>query len=128
MNQSISITRRALSTLHSILSEPESDIIRDATIQRFEYCCDLSWKLLKGYLSYEGIICTSPKGCFRETLHIGLLSEEEVLTGLGMIDDRNMTTHVYREEVAREIYQKIPEYYNLMDTIVTKIVVRLENQ
>lgn len=124
VNQSLSIAKRALSSLQSILSEPESDIVRDATIQRFEYCCDLSWKLLKAYLAYEGIIGNSPKGCFREALHIGLLSEDEVISGLGMIDDRNMTTYVYREEVAIEIYQKIPGYFLLMDTIGTRIADR----
>ncbi len=117
----ITTTRNALSTLQSILEESPSDIIRDATIQRFEYCTDLVWKVLQVYHASEGILCNSPKGCFRQALQTGLITPEDVIIGLSMIDDRNLTSHIYREEVASEIFQKIPGYYLCMIRVITAV-------
>lgn len=34
--------------------EPQNSIIIDGVIQRFEFTFELSWKLLKAYLEYQG--------------------------------------------------------------------------
>jgi nucleotidyltransferase substrate binding protein (TIGR01987 family) len=118
---------KALETLREILREPYSIIVRDATIQRFEYTYELFWKLMKEYLySHEGIECNSPKSCFREALSVGLLNEEQTITCLEMTDDRNLTSHTYVEEVAESIYEKIRDYCELMDTVVNHIKNRRE--
>ncbi len=67
---------RALKTLKEITEEPYSVIVRDAAIQRFEYSFEIFWKFLKEYLSArEGIVCNSPKSCFREAFKVELLTE-----------------------------------------------------
>lgn len=110
--------KRALGTLKEIIDTPYSVIVRDATIQRFEYSFEIFWKFLKEYLRVkEGIICNSPKSCFREAFNVKLLTEEETIAALEMTDDRNLTSHTYHEEVAEEIYRKIKDYYKLMDKV-----------
>lgn len=53
--------KRALMTLEEVLKEPFSPIVRDASIQRFEYTFEISWKLIREYLKEkEGIVCNSP--------------------------------------------------------------------
>ena len=42
------------------------DMYLDATIQRFEFCFELAWKLMKTVLEYEGIDVNSPRSCIRE--------------------------------------------------------------
>lgn len=117
-------TIKALNTLKQILEEPFSIIVQDATIQRFEYTFEAFWKFLKEYLKeQEGIICNSPKSCFREIFSLGLLTEEETVKFLEMTDDRNMTTHTYKDEVSRIIYRKIPDYYNLMEVLIGRVKV-----
>ena len=107
-----------LETLREIQRVPYSAIVRDATIQRFEYTFEIFWKLLKEYLYvHEGIECNSQKSCFREALSVGILSEERTILCLEMTDDRNLTSHTYVEEVAGSIYEKIRDYCELMDTI-----------
>ena len=119
-------TERALKTLEDILKEPYSTIVRDATIQRFEYTFESLWKTLKEYLrEQEGIVCNSPKSCFREALSVGLLNEGQTLMCLEMTDDRNLTSHTYLEEVAEKIYRKIKDYYRLMKSIFNKIKDRI---
>ena len=109
----------ALKTVADILKEPFSMIIRDATIQRFEYTFEALWKFLKEYLKEkEGIVSNSPKACFKEIFSLGFLTEEETVRCLEMTDRRNDTSHTYKEEVAKLIYSKIKGYYTLMKNLL----------
>jgi nucleotidyltransferase substrate binding protein (TIGR01987 family) len=120
--------QRALKTLSEILSLPFSVIVRDASIQRFEYSFESLWKLLKGYLyQVEGLICNSPKECFREGLKVGVLSVEETETCLVMTDDRNLTSHTYIESIAEAIYPKLPSYLVVMQSLLENIQRRMEH-
>ncbi|MBN2110408.1 MAG: nucleotidyltransferase substrate binding protein [Methanosarcinaceae archaeon] len=116
------VAKRALDTLKEIMDEPYSVIIRDAAIQRFEYTFEAIWKLIKEYLlEREGIVCNSPKSCFREAFRINLINEDESMQALYMTDDRNMTTHTYHEDIAEEIYKELAGYYSLMNRIYMSI-------
>ena len=119
--------QRALSTLDEILGMPPNVIVRDASIQRFEYSFESLWKLLKAHLAdQEGIVCNSPKQCFREALKVGLLSVQEVETCLIMTDDRNLTSHTYIEAIAQAIYGKLPAYQGVMNSLLANIGARIE--
>ena len=119
--------QRAVSTLDEILQMPFSVIIRDASIQRFEYSFESLWKLLKAYLNeHEGIVCNSPKRCFREALKARLLSVKETETCLTMTDDRNLTSHTYIKAVAEAIYGKLPSYLEVMNRLLANIRKQIE--
>lgn len=115
--------RRAISTLSQVLEEPFSIIIRDATIQRFEYSFEALWKYAKEYLrEKEGIPVNSPKMCFRELFSIGILSEEDTVKCLEMTDHRNDTSHTYKEQVAEIIFEKVnSDYAELMEKILNNL-------
>ncbi len=124
----IETAERVLKTLKAITEEPYSVIVRDAAIQRFEYTSEAFWKVVKGYLdTQEGIICNSPKSCFKEAFKVGLLSEEETIKILEMVDNRNLTSHTYHEEVAEEIYRQVGSYWKLMDEVCRRIVAKVES-
>lgn len=126
LNERLNSSARALSTLDEILATPFSIIVRDASIQRFEYSFESLWRLLKIYLKQsEGILCSSPKQCFREGFKVGLLSVEQTEICLVMADDRNLTSHTYIESVANSIYQKLPSYVATMKTLLRSIQDRL---
>ena len=55
----------------------------------------------------EGILCNSPKSCFREIFSLGFLTEDAAAAFLEMTDRRNETSHTYKEEVADIIYHKV---------------------
>ena len=113
---------KAVETLREILGEPFSIIVRDAAIQRFEYTFESLWKLLKEFLKEkEGVLCNAPKSCFREAFAVGIISEDDTVKCLEMTDDRNMTSHTYREEVAQVLYGKLGEYCALMELIMDRI-------
>jgi nucleotidyltransferase substrate binding protein (TIGR01987 family) len=127
LTQSYAVFSRALQTLKEILQESKNTIVRDASIQRFEYTFESAWKILKVYLyTIEGIDCGSPKSCFRQALPTGVLTVEEVENALSMCDDRNLTSHTYLETVAEKIYVKLPEYLRILEKLEMKIGEKLK--
>jgi nucleotidyltransferase substrate binding protein (TIGR01987 family) len=91
----------------------DNDFLVDATIQRFEFCLELYWKTLRRTLLYEGIdAAPSPRGTLREAFRQGWLGEEAVW--LAMLDDRNRTSHVYDEQAAQAIYDRVGDYLKEM--------------
>jgi len=97
----------ALGRLQEVLAMKENDVIRDSAIQRFEFTLDLSWKVLKTFLEdQKGVICKSPKECFREAYKQGLIEYEDAW--LKLVDLRNETSHTYNESYAKEIYKELP--------------------
>ena len=111
---------QAVSRLKEALDQPYSDFIRDASIQRFEFTVDLAWKSLKTYLEEEkGIICHSPKDCVRSAFQNGLIDYDE--KWLGIIDMRNQTAHIYKQELAEEIFSKLKPTLPLFESLLDKL-------
>ena len=97
---------RALDRLDEALAVPaDAPLAIDGTIQRFEFTFELSWKALKDALAAEGVDERTPRSVLRAAYGLEWLQDEEAW--LGMLDDRNLSSHVYREEVAAEIYQRV---------------------
>ena len=97
--------------------------LRDSVIKRFEYCVDLFWKYLQVYLEKmltlpidEG----GPKNIFRYCLQVKVLTEQEVESAFELIESRNRTSHIYREEIADFVAKKAPSYYEYMCKVVQK--------
>lgn len=122
LEKKITDARRAYETLQDVLNEPYSKISRDAAIQRFEYTVEAIWKCLQLFLKErEGIECYSPKACFREAGGVGLLNEDETIKALEMIDDRNLTSHTYQEELAERIYKRLSGHAKIMGKILEQM-------
>ena len=100
---------RALGRLQAALEKDadSDDMYLDATIQRFEFCFELAWKLMKAVLEYEGIEANSPRSCIRAGGKQGLISNAEAW--LEMMEKRKLSAHTYDENVAREIYHDVKE-------------------
>ena len=105
--------KKALKPLNEIIAENENDIIRDATIQRFEYTFELAWKTLKQFLKEShGVIANSPEAVFREAFKVGLFEKNITQVFLEMTDDRNETVHLYDEKRINRIYANIKNKYH----------------
>lgn len=85
-------------------------LLRDGIIQRFEFTYELAWKAAKAYLEEMGITDkTSPRSVIREAYAQLLITDEA--NWLLMLNDRNLTSHVYSEEIAVEISERIMNIY-----------------
>ena len=102
----------------------ENDLIthRDALIQRFEFCYDLTWKFFKQLLNARyGLEVLSPRKVFEECYQQNILTRDETETFTKMIDIRNNTSHVYDETMADKVSKEIVQYYDFFIKTLKKI-------
>ncbi len=97
------------------------DGLRDSIIQRFEFCSELSWKLMKKYLDENLTIEQySPRGVVKEAYKQKLIDDGEVW--LDILEDRNLTSHTYDENTANRIKDNIiNNYVDIFEKFITKI-------
>ncbi len=100
--------------LTSALDIHSPSIVEKAgVIQFFETTFELSWKLMKDYLTYLGYDVNSPREAIKKSFSIALLDDGE--KWLNALVDRNLTVHTYDESIASAVYLSIKnDYYGLL--------------
>ena len=84
--------------------------VRDGVIQRFEFCTELAWKTMREYLIDQGYAeLNSPKAVIRQAFAYGMIGDADGWVKL--LTDRNLTSHVYDEATAEEIFGRIESTY-----------------
>lgn len=89
---------------------------KDSIIKRFKLTIELFWKYLKEYLLEKGIIATtdSPKDVIRSGCKAKLISEEDAETFFEMLKSRNLTSHIYKEELAEKLALVINSFCEIL--------------
>jgi len=115
--------RESANRLAEAVAQPESELIRDATIQRFEFTFEVVWKTMKLYLERQGYECGGPRSTLKKAFAENLIpTPEEADRWLRMLEDRNLTSHAYDEALARQIYRHIvQDYASLLGGMADKI-------
>ena len=117
--EGIVIMERLLNKLHNFKSAVErlgealvelenssSSVVRDGVIQRFEFTTELAWKAVREYLLDQGFLeINSPKAVMKEAFSYGLIKNDEIWVQI--LNDRNLTSHIYKEDVSIEICTRI---------------------
>ena len=110
---------RAVDALKEAIALPKSSVVRDATIQRFEFCVELAWKTAKKLM---GSSSTAPKQILREMAQNGYI--ENIEQWLIAIEMRNLSSHTYNQDLAEKVYefatQFLKEFEELRKTFLTK--------
>jgi len=91
--------------------ERYDDLERAGLIKTFEFCFELSWKVLKDLLFYEGYEAKTPRGSIRKSFEVDYLDEDDCETLLDALDKRNVLSHTYRTDVAWEAEVLIKQRY-----------------
>ena len=104
---------KAINRLEEAIEESKKvdfSTLKDGVIQRFEFTLELSWKTLKHFLNSEGVDAgTTPKSTVKEAFKLDVLKNIDIW--LEMLDDRNLTSHIYNQAIAEEIYERIVSRY-----------------
>ncbi|MBI5614180.1 nucleotidyltransferase substrate binding protein [Candidatus Gottesmanbacteria bacterium] len=106
----------AIKRLQEALDLPENQINRDATIKRFEFTFELSWKLMQAIAQYKGVEGYGPRESIRTGARLDLIDSIE--SWFELLDARNQTSHVYREDIADDVYAKTKLLPPLVDTLL----------
>ncbi len=106
LKKNLADLRKSVQNLSESLEIKNPDeLVQDAIIKRFELAYELAWKTIKAYLAFQGIICSSPRECFKQAKIHGMVDDEQAW--LSMIETRNILVHTYSAEKSRMMIQKI---------------------
>ena len=89
---------------------------KDATIQRFEFTFELSWKTIQSYIRDQGFDCKSPKSCFRLAATLDLI--ENIKVWFKYLDARNFIAHTYNEKLAENVYRQAIKFSSEVDKLL----------
>lgn len=90
----------------------ENEFVQGGVISKFSLQFELSWKLLKELMRYEGdkVAATgSPREVIKAAYRYFDCMDEQ--TWLQMLRDRNDTTHIYDASLSENLVQKIIDTY-----------------
>ena len=95
-------------SLPALAQQPDSTIIRDGVIQRFEFTFELAWKSLREYMEDQGADMNGivfSKQVFKAAYAAGIIDDQQVW--LDMLSSRNITSHVYDDQQAAAVVSDI---------------------
>ncbi len=124
-NRKLDQVTKAIKSFENLLNHQLSDYddividgLKNGQLQKFEYCTELLWKIIKRYLFYnDGIDSNSPKGAAKEFYVAKHINEEEYELLIEMIDDRNKLSHIYDQKSFDEIISRLPNYLSFMKRV-----------
>jgi nucleotidyltransferase substrate binding protein (TIGR01987 family) len=106
--------------LSNALEEPESEYMRDASIQRFSFTYELLWKTLKVFLEdIHGVRSVSPRQVFKEAFSLDLIDAEDLF--LEMIEARNTLVHTYNEDQAIKVYRQLHGFLVVFNQVLRNL-------
>ena len=88
-----------------------------ALVQAYEIIIELAWKVMKDYLENDGFDVKNGKQAIRQAFQNELIRDGEIW--LQSLDNRNLTSHVYDDEVleanvsfiSQQFYPLVRDFY-----------------
>ena len=107
--------------------DPADEEVRDACIQRFEYCFELSWKMLKRQIEAElddtaEVDSYSKRTLFRVAAERGLIESPE--PWFVYLVQRNRTSHTYDARVAAEVAAVLDDFARDAQALLATLTTR----
>lgn len=127
--------KKAILSLEKALNEyrkdNDNDFVRDSCIQRFEYCYDATKKILIRYLKSvsddpmeidQDNLSNNIRKLYKLNITKHSWNQWDIYR-----NDRNNTSHGYNENLAIEIVDRIPLFYNELLFIIERLEENLNN-
>lgn len=112
IERSLENLNKAIKRLCEYLEKPiEDDRDKSGVIQAFEFSFELVWKTIQKKGEEAGVRVPSPRSALEYAQQAGLIDAEDEQTWLQMLEDRNLTSHTYVQELADEIFNRIRKSY-----------------
>lgn len=116
----------AVNRYEEFKSEGFGDVYLDLIVKRFEFTYEMSWKALKRYLEFLGFEVKNPRQTFKEGYSQQILDDESIW--LDMIEQRNLSSHIYDEIEISEILDKKEDYLKAFQNLKIKLETGLKNE
>jgi nucleotidyltransferase substrate binding protein (TIGR01987 family) len=109
----------ALDRLADVLQQPDSEYIRDAAIQRFEFCFELGWKTVQQTARHDGVDIASARAAIAFAWRNRWIDDEAAW--LQLLRARNLTVHTYHQETADTVFKQLPYFEGLLRSLLTSL-------
>ncbi len=104
--------KKALARLEEACSKTNLNELEEAgLVQVFEFTFELLWKTLKDFLFFQGFSEKSPRSVIRRGFEAGYINEGDSELLLLALQNRNLLSHTYEEELAKKNVSLIKEEY-----------------
>ena len=121
MDETIDLTKliKAQQIFEKFRQGMEDDRDKAGAIQAFEFCYELSWKMMKRLLEVRGKIGNSPREVFRMAGLEGFIKDPEIW--FNFLQKRNITVHTYEEKEAQEVISVFSDFSNEITNFLNNI-------
>ncbi|MFM7621939.1 MAG: nucleotidyltransferase substrate binding protein [Alphaproteobacteria bacterium] len=116
------LLREAMETMDTRALSP---LEKEGVIQRFEYTWELSWKVMKDYLTHEGVVLETitPASVVRAAFQANLITHGDLW--MQALDARNKMSHVYDMKAFDDTIRDIQTtYLTLFDDLHLSLMER----
>jgi nucleotidyltransferase substrate binding protein (TIGR01987 family) len=110
---------RAFEKFESFRMHDKTEQERAGIIQAFEYCFELSWKIMKKFLENRGVVANSPKEVFRHAAKEGFIDDPE--KWFDFLKKRNLSVHTYNQDQADEVIAICPDFSKAVTAFIKQI-------
>ena len=111
---------KARNFLADILQNARNDYERTGAVQAFEFCYELSWRILRKVLRFHGLEVETVRDAFREGTKIKLLRDAE--KWFEYLKKRNITVHTYHKEILDDLFSNTAqEFLKDLDYFLTQL-------
>ncbi|MDR1932454.1 MAG: nucleotidyltransferase substrate binding protein [Spirochaetales bacterium] len=106
---------------------PLSDMEQLGLVKAFEFTFELSWNVMKDYLTMQGITgIIGSRDAVRQAFKAELITDGQ--TWMEMIDSRNLASHTYNGDTAAMLTEKILQnYYREFSAFAEKMMALAES-
>lgn len=127
VQKTIIALKKSIDFFEHVNSDDEAyEFVRESVIQRFEYTIDTFWKFVKLYMQdYQKLTVdiASPRGVLRAAVEAKLITHTELNQLLDATTDRNLSSHAYDEDVAKQVIRRIPDHYIIIKTVFERMTI-----
>ena len=108
IKNSIENFKKAYTKLEEYLALPiENDRDRSGIIKAFEFTFELAWKTFQKVAVDEGLEAGGPKSSLKQAFKLNIISNDQESHWLQMLDDRNLMSHTYRDQLSKMVVDRI---------------------
>jgi nucleotidyltransferase substrate binding protein (TIGR01987 family) len=121
-HKAVNSFKAAMDATFENLNSIGEDLIKNGKIQKFEYCAELAWKISKIHVElFHGVISNSPKSVYKTMFQLAIISESEYLALIKTIEDRNLLSHIYKESMYQEVFERLPLHLLAIQWLIAKL-------
>lgn len=104
----------------ALANEPKNielhKLLRDGSIQRFEFCIELAWKVSMKVL---GLAVLAPNPAIRDMARNNLIDDPQLW--FDFLTARNKTSHTYDEEIAKVVYAEVEKLIPELEQLIRRL-------